>query len=396
MSAQPERLFYSHDKFVDRAYEVRLLIDKARRLAAGSHEENRVVIFHGMRGAGKTWLLHEIGYQLKQTLSNVLTVYLDLGEFSDTPVNNALQAIVCRIRDAIESKTGPSPFWVRGDERLEALTGMLLSSVRRMGVLVLLFDYVDESPHELLALLEDRCLAPLAVLPSVLIILAGRGREYIWKSPELRLKSEERDLAHFDLPSTLEQLKKQVPQPAPPADEIQPLSAGYPWSNYILGANPANRADALDKIVEYLLSGLPVSKNDRDHLEALCVLRMFSDEMIPSMFAAYFNDPTYQTLGYRQRREARQALVRAALVRWGEQRGGYQIDEALSHVLENRLYERDRATWERLHTAARDLFREWTETYPRTAARWQKEVEYHKGRLTHGPLWTPDGQEEKQ
>jgi hypothetical protein len=37
-----------------------------------------------------------------------------------------------------------------------------------------------------------------------------------------------------------------------------------------------------------------------------------------------------------------------------EEMGGYVMDEALSHVLEHRMYEHDRLIWER-STAARDF-----------------------------------------
>ena len=109
----------------------------------------------------------------------------------------------------------------------------VINNVRRLNrVLVLLVDYVDESTNDLLNRLEDHCLSPLAVEPNALIVLAGRGREYIWKGPELRLKSEEHDLSPFDPVQTLEQLRKQAPQAAQYSDEIFELSAGVPWSNY--------------------------------------------------------------------------------------------------------------------------------------------------------------------
>ena len=396
MNGEQVRLSYDPSKFVDRHKELQLVVGKAKDLAVGSRVEKRIVVFHGARGAGKTWLLLEIERCLKQELATVLTLYLDLNGFSASPPDEAVRAIINRIRAAIKEKGSPGPFQARPGEKLETLTEALVEDVRRLGTLVLLFDHVNESPRDLLALLEDRCLSQLAVEPQALIVLAGRGKEYTWKAMELRLRCEECDLPNFDLSCTREQLEKQAPQAEPSAEKIYPLTAGYPWSNYIIGAHPTSRAEALERCAEFLLSGLPVTPN-RAHLEALCVLRSFNDEMIPDLFAAYFDDPDYQKWGYRQCREARQALTGdTTVVRWNEASGGYVIDEAIGHVLENWLHECNRLTWERLHSAARNLFQEWREKYPRTASRWQKEVDYHDGKLANGPLWAPPDQEEKK
>jgi hypothetical protein len=479
-----DKLPYDHAKFVDRVPEWQLVVSKAQKLANRQPEDKRVVIFHGARGSGKSWLLRESEYQLERSLTNVPSVYIDLAEtsvqlanaaaekaslaqldradlrqkldahFNETDlrvlcfdlgadyenlpgrakvekiislieylehrvrivellracctqrpnvawnlsetrtelVSAALRGLIHQIRQVIQAKTGPSPIQASETENLEVLTDALVSDVRRVGAAILLFDHTSESPPDLLGLLEEQCLAPLAVLPKVLIVLAGRG-EYHWKSVELRFKSEEYDLQNFDLSCTQEQLEKQVDQPALSAEDIHLLSAGYPWSNYILGTT-ASRVAALDKCANFLLSGLPISANDRAYMETLCVLRAFVDEMVPNMLAAYFDDPNRLTTGYRQCREIRQALTGTTLVKWVEESGGYVIDEALSHVLENLLYERDRPKWIRLHTAACNLYKEWVDKYPRTADRWQKEVNYHDGKLMHGPLWTPPNQEE--
>jgi hypothetical protein len=393
MDIQSERLPYDHLKFVNRADEVRLVVDKVQRLAAGLHEERRVVIFHGARGSGKSWLLREIKHSLQTTSLPVLCACANLSDEYDGPVDEAVRAILQQIYHALAEPASPS---LLDNIKTEQWTELLAQEAKKPGrTLVVMFDHVDESSSDLLALLEDRCLSPLAVLPNALIVLAGRGKEYVWKRPELRLKSEERDLTYFDLPCTREQIEKQVPQPTPSADEIQALSGGYPWSNYILGIHHANKSAALDQCVVVLLHDLPVAAADLDHLRALCVLHAFSDMMIPYMFSAYFSQPDYKNWGYRQCRQVRQALIQTTLVKWNEPNGGYVIDEALRRVLEHQLHERGRTAWERMHTAARDLFAQWQEEYPRTAGRWQAEVAYHDGKLTHGPYWMPESQEEK-
>lgn len=390
MESLPERLPYDHGKFVNRANEIWLVIDKARELASSHPVEKRVVIFYGARGSGKSWLLQEIHYLLKAEHPSIPCVYLDLSTYGSRPSDEAVRAIIGQI---LQTLAGPSTESSLSNAMLDQWSALLVNGVNRPALMVLLFDHVDESHRDLLTLLEDRCLSPLAVLPNTLIVLAGRGREYVWRGPELRLRSEERDLPYFDLPCTQEQLDKQVPHPIPSADEIQILSGGYPWSNYLLGKHRDDKATALQQCVTILLGDLLGSEVDYAHLQALCVLRAFSDEMIPPMLAAYFDEPDYLKWQYRRYRQVRQALIRTTLVKWDEPCGGYVIDEALRRVLEHQLYERDPEIWERSHTAARDLFDAWQKEYPRTAVRWEKEMAYHAGRLTHGSLWMPQQEE---
>jgi hypothetical protein len=391
MNVEHERLSYSHDQFVDRTDEVRLVIGKAQMLAGGAFVEKRVVIFHGARGAGKSWLLQEIREQLQLIFPSVLAVYIDMLDFSIPSYEDVVRKIILQVQKAIEDMVGSIPK-ISDSERLDALTMNLLTNVRRVDVLVLLFDNVAESPRGLLALAENYCLEPLATSPNTLLVLAGRGKEYTWKGPELRLKSEERDLLCFNPDYTQEQLEKQIPHSPPSAAEIWPLSGGYPWSNYILGIRYEDKPAALAECIENLLSNLPVHVTDQDtsRLKALCVLRSFSDEMIPPMLSAYFDESSYLNWRYREYRQVRQTLTATTLVKWDEPRGGYVMDDALSRVLENWLYEHEPMIWERLHAVARDLFQKRKSEYPRTAERWQREVDYHKGKLANGPLWVPE------
>jgi hypothetical protein len=382
MNNQPERFPYSHDKFVNRTDEVRLVMDKVQRLVSCLSDDKRVVIFHGARGSGKSWLLREIEYRIRGTHPSIPCPYFNLA-LATPPFDEAVRDIVKQI---YQEFAGTSATTLPDDAPLIQWLPLLREIRHSTRVLVVLFDHVDESPHKLLALLEDRCLSPLSVCPKVLIVLAGRGKEYTWKGQELRFKSEECDLGYFDLSHTREQIEKQVPQPPPSVDEVWKLSGGYPWSNYILGTHYEDKAAALGQCLEFLLYELSVTEDHISWLRALCVLRAFSDQMIPPMLSACFDDQGILSWQYRQYRQVRQSLTATTLVKWSETSGGYVIDEALRRVLENWLYAHDQTMWRRLHTAARDLFETWKNDYPRTADRWKEAMAYHQEKLTHGPL----------
>jgi Ni2+-binding GTPase involved in maturation of urease and hydrogenase len=370
----PQRLPFDHDKFVDRADEVKLVLEKAQRLAAASYLDKRTVIFHGARGSGKSWLLQEIAHQLQQNSTRALVVYIDLMSLSTLPVDEAVQQVLSQIDDGVTVGTGFSSLSTASD--LASQANALVNNAQRLNkVLVLLIDHVYESTKDLLAKLEDHCLSPLAVEPNILIILAGRGREYIWKGPELRLKLEEHELSPFDSVLTLEQLRKQAPQAAKYAEEIYELSAGVPWSNYLLRALPASKTDALQHTKELLL-GSETQVLARPYLEALSVLRAFDENCMPVMFAVYFEQPATNWT-YADCREIRSQLIEMRLARWDRSKGEFTLDRAIQQIVEKALFENDSAMWVTLHCAAYRLYRDRASRYMRTSAQWQDEADYH-------------------
>jgi nucleoside phosphorylase len=367
------RLPYDHAKFVNRHEELQFIIDRVRRLAS-TGLERRVVVFRGARGSGKSWLLQEIEYQLRQNPANIPAVYVDLMKYSTQPVDASVRMALRQIDQEVTTRTGFNSLPSVGD--LASQVGALVDNVRRLNkVLVLLFDYVDESSNDLLAKLEDHCLSPLAVEPQVFTLLAGRGKNYIWKGTELRLKSDERELPPFDPVQTLEQLRKQAPQAAHYADEIYELSGGNPWTNFLLRTLPASRADALHQTKEALL-GSQTRVLTQPYLEALSVLGAFDENRMPAMFAAYFQLPA-ASWTYADCRDIRIQLTELRLARSTRGTGEYTLDRAIQPIVEKALFENDRAKWVALHCAAYCLYRDWAARYARTSTRWQAEADYH-------------------
>jgi hypothetical protein len=245
---------------------------------------------------------------------------------------------------------------------------------------VILVDQAYESDWKLLSELEEYLLGPLAVEPRVLIVMAGRGRAYPWKTPELRLFAEFRKLGPFTDPiQTAEQLQKQIsPQAAARAEEIHNQSGGNPLANYYLGNNVS-----LDSVINYLLQVVPPDsqKLAREYLEALCVLQAFDEERIPAMLAAYYGDLSYLKWSYAQAREVRDLLVKAAFARWNEDAGGFVVDSQTRKIMEGYLYTDQKERWRQLHCAAYRLYRQWIEEYVRAREHWQAQASYHAQHL---------------
>ncbi len=365
---------YAASKFVDRENEIALVMDRARAIAQGCPVEGRVIVFAGERGLGKSWLL----YYLRDQLTSVkdLSVYaLSLKRYTTTPVPDLIvnDILTDFARTIFPGKRWTSPAGLRQELWVE------LRALLQAEVLAVLVDEVHEADPRLLDELERYFLGPLALEPRVLIVMTGRGRLHLWRTPELRLKAVVKELQPFaDVDCTKEQLTRQQKKAAPRASEIHSLSNGNPLANYLLAAY-SDPIAALDQVIEGMLEPLPSAerKQAREYLEALCVLRSFDEERIQAALTAY-DSVAYRDWTFEQAKQVREYLVRWAFARWDGARGGYITDEPTRHLVEVYLMTAQRSKWLELHKSACQLYTDWAGKYPTAAARWQEEAKYHK------------------
>jgi len=255
-------------------------------------------------------------------------------------------------------------------------------------VLVLLLDHVHESDWDLLLKLEDYLLGPLITMPEVLIVMSGRGRLYPWKTPELRLKAEFKDLKPLPEEDTKAQVKRQVPKPRISPEGLYQLTDGNPLANYLVARYGV--PEGLNEVIEGLLEPIPSEYRQkiREYLEALCVLRAFDEERIPTMLAVYYDDDSYRNWTFAQARKVRQELTRWALARWDSEQGGYVLDKTVRKLVEEYLKVAHPDKWKALQQAASELYRKWVEEFPRTKERWREEAQYHVKFLKQASLAT--------
>lgn len=368
-----ELLQYSPERFVNREDEIKLLEERVEELTKSTGRHGAIA-FIGERGVGKTWLPSHLSHQLQQ--KKVFLVWLDLKKYSGKDPGWAVADIIRHVSAETEGRR----------ERLGADLAEMsrtlfqhLQNVLQKQPLVVIVDHVYEADWKLLPVLEDYLLGPLAVEPRVLIVLAGRGRLYPWKTPELTLRSEQVTLRPFKEDETKKQLQRQVPGAVDKAKakEIHDLTGGNPLSNYLLAVGD------LDQTLEVLLNSVPEDRRPqvRGYLEALCVLRVFDEERIPAMLAAYYGDESYKEWSYAEARRVREELVRWALAHWDGEKRGYVIDRIVRTMLETYLEKEKPEKWENLHRAALALYSQWEKDYPSTEDRWRQEVKYHTERL---------------
>jgi len=391
---------YDPTLFVNREPEITLVLDKATTIAAGEPVRERTIVFWGYKGTGRTWLLRHLTGLLEE-MPGIKPAYIDLDLFAGQPIEKAVRNLFAQAvgniwgpdseQAALYGRTVDVPFstvasWLTSD----------IAELLQKQALVLLLDHVYEADWRLLEELEKRFLVYWAIHPRVLLVMAGRGQAYPWSTPELRLWTQDCLLRPFDQNLTMKQLEKLKPDAVPRAAEIHEVSRGYPLGNYLLAARPTI-SEAMQQAVDGLLEGVP--KEERAWLEALCVLRGFDEEHISILLAAYLNDPAILGWKYPQVRQVRDRLLLTRMVRWKEEAGSWEVDEAIRPLLEKYLQQARPETWRRLHCAAYRLYEDWERKSPEERSCWQQEAEYHAGCLRNagydpeGCLWNL-GQEE--
>ena len=380
MNAITKMLHYTKKHFIGREKPLALVRDKAEKLRRGERVDRRTLIFTGERAIGKSWLLQRLVELLYEELG--FTVFrIDLKTHADKPPLIATADILLELHQLWSQNRQP------GGSSLTELSRNVLEITREQlskKPLAVCVDHVYESNWELLAALEEYVLGPLAIEPRVLIIMAGRGRPYPFKTPELRLKVEPNELQPFKIEETLAQLRIQKKLTPSQAEKIHQVSGGNPGANYLLAQHPKDPAQALNEVLESMLDPVAPEQRQqvREYLEALCVLNAFDEERIPPMLAAYYNDPeTYDNWKYAQARDVRELLTRWAFVRWDADRGGYILNDMPRKLLEQYLRESQPERWNSLQKRAILLYNKWVEAYPRNEKRWQEEVTYHNEQL---------------
>lgn len=383
--SQNRLLAYKKEEFVNRDDEVKSVLDKLSALVDGKAPETRTVAFRGERGVGKTWLLEKIREQIDEEYSNeeVLVFWLDLDQYREKgPIWSVIDALkqLADLALPTSEMLGATPADI--SRRVMEAVRAALEEKR----LVIFADHVYEADWELLAGLEDYVLGPLAIEERTLILLAGRGRAYPWKTPELRINADFVDLKPLSREDTRDQLKRQVStEAAQRVGRIYRTSGGNPMANYLLGSHKEeeNSIEALRAVVDELMAIVPQGqrKEVQTYLEALSVLNVFDEERIPKLMAAYHDDPTYANWSFTKARKVREMLVRYSFAYWSEAKAGFVLYNLIRVVFKRYLKRVDPARWQRLEQAALELYDEWWDKYQRGREFWEEEIRTHAAAL---------------
>jgi hypothetical protein len=437
---------YRSNLFVNREKEIETVKEALQKIARRDVEQMRTIVFRGERGLGKSWLaLHLHRSVLKdEALPNYrivslfvrlaplpegLTVDKQEWHITDDDAHRIaagderhyellLQKLVAWVAEQLGIVRAPyAPVrdlsaWLAQDVKHK------LESEPHL-VICLILDSVFETNWSFLDQLERYLLAAFAALPRILIVMTGRGRPYLWKSPYLRTEREEQSLIPFSTEQVAEQIRRSLgnapdlsPAVADLSDEaltrlaqrVIDLGGGYPLTNELLASAFVRQAldrmpegenleqaldretisaDVLDAVARRLLEVIPEERRDRlrEAFDALCVLKDgFRENEMPYLLAALCNtQPEGSAYTIAAMRELRDRLIETNLVRWQDKR--YVLDEAVRTVLEQYLKLQRHNVWRRLHERATDLYATWAQKYPGSRGYYEQRAVYHRGVL---------------
>ncbi|MCS6937771.1 MAG: hypothetical protein NZM94_00790 [Roseiflexus sp.] len=435
----PEPLAYRSGLFVNRETEIELVMDALQGIANGKTEQARTIVFRGERGLGKSWLvLHLHRHVLREEAPRLLPQRRIVSFLINLtpPVNRGTgetalagewhitseEALLIASKDeqSFEPVLRRLLNWLA--EQLEVvrapfapvrdLSAWLAMDVRQKLdkepnlVICLILDSVFETNHAFLDVLERYVLAALAALPRVLIVMTGRGRPYLWKSPYLRAERDEQPLSPFKDDHVIDQIRRTFRETSDLPEAVNQLSdaaftrlaqrvietgGGYPLTNHLLAMALVRRAfdmlpddqrnnaerlaevldqtpinvEILEQVADRLLEVVPADDRHtlREAFEALCVLKDgFRENEMPYLLAARRNGkPEEPEYALPEMRKLRDRLLETNLVRWQDKR--YALDEAVRAVLEAYLKLAHPDVWKRLHQSAARLYQEWGNKY---------------------------------
>lgn len=372
---------YSPDLFVKRA-ESDLIFHKimeflSKKTTVVDWEEpfsRRTIIVKAEPGAGATWLLRHLAHETERK-SDAGVYFLTIQP--DLSVGWTIADFMEKVPDLKNKLAKPA----RTDEKLGK-------------PLVLFVDQNYEADGALLSEIEKHLLRPLAIDPSVLIVMAGsRDRAYdghTWIMPELRLFALGIELPPFSEEQTADQIAKQAPDAIGRASEIHQLSGGNPYANYIL-AKGGSLSDVIDHYMGKVILNPEERERARQYVEALSVLPAFVEELIPPILAAYYNDPAYLNWRTPQKSSVRHLLLSNNLMCWKRNGGGFVINPQIRHLAQKYLETEYPDRWADLHLAAYNQYRDWMDQFPRS--RWREHFEtqanYHAKLLLAKGVYPP-------
>lgn len=406
-------LKYSPGLFADRRKEMDFIRKIVEEWAVG-RPPGRAIRFTGPKGSGKSWLLCEIGRQLREEGRHSIVIrhlilgedrsceepfYLPSSQIQSEP--NSWNDFTSRILRYLAEPLGISGLPAPIDDCSESLVKQYQKSGRH---LVLLVDGVDELPIEFARdYLERYVLGPFLSKAGTLVVLGGRLPKSLesWNSLALR-SAEERILSPFDVDAAKEQFENLAEEAekreelekfkgplSVPVEEVVRRGGGYPQANLLLAKNLCagmGWKEALQETADFYLQAL--SPSIQTALQSLCILAGFNMEEMAELLRESIRDC----------RSLLNELLDRRLVRWEsgekdvEMKPGeklqvgreYVMDEAVRRVLEETLRENDPVRWKDLHHAAFNLYDQWTERYPGNT-HWKQRRDYHDRRLSSLP-----------
>jgi tetratricopeptide (TPR) repeat protein len=417
-------LEYKPGRFVERR-EISDILEALSEIAGGDVDV-RVIPIECESGTGKTWLLrhmaeiavardsdHPLGVghllETRKETSGIHSLYVNLEDWLDTSRDNppasmseAATKLLTGVIEQVQAWNGQGSLLRQaksGTRDLSELGRVLETNVRQLAIgadsrqplVVFLVDHVYESPWAFLKVLDGCFFGPLAAIPRVVLITAGRGRGFPWQSPDMwLLRRDPIRLGPLDLSQTRQLLVQMEASASKKAESVFNYSDGYPRRSYLIAKY--GRAEGIAAEVAMLLSVVPADRRSQiqAYLEALCVVVAFDEDSIPRLLSTYRDhlEKRGKTMPLPENQAAlvRHDLVEYGFAIWNDEYRGWVVDRVVQTAIMDNMFENRKAgLLVALEKCAYELNLERERNHPATAALWREAAEnIRRGSLSSG------------
>lgn len=427
---------YHSEEFANREDELDPVDERMYEGLWGRKIPQPVVIYWGVNGIGKSWLLHHLAHKYRFPLCerppgarkdpfSALTDFKD--EFSLTLEGwgQLLSTMVTQVADQLDGRIAPAAKALtafrqaaeavsagRGtlDELAEHFTAFI-NTLSDEFVPLLLFDsmeVLEEEYPDHFYWFEEHIVAPLVRYDQVLTAFAARRELRHWRQFEVRRRIRRVPLDPFSREDIQEQFKKaQIRDFALVGNVIYPYTFGHPYAAWYLqsqlealrppsepfdqrfvAARHPEVAAALGEIEEWLLEPLPVKL--RTQLRQASVLRKFHINSLRFILAELLEDETYSKRSDSFFLDLIGQMVVTNLVRYSSAHQGYIADRTVRRLLNLRVQLQEPDEYRRRHTKALELYKNWTNRLPENCGGFLIEAIFHTTARARANGWPPE------
>jgi AAA domain len=399
---------YHHDLFVNRESETEMIAAKVRA-AQGNFVADPIINFWGVKGIGKTWLLHELrrryAYHMdvpSAALSLSPPTFALLYTFPDEPSVGMPDQVARTLADEAAVQLSSVLFpqehaeltQARDKQDIDALVKLLISLSRRFVPLILL-DNTDKVRQDDWEQLETSLIEPLVRTGRVLVVIAGRRQIPRWRRFEVRrrvMEVERSRIEPFDKQAVSRQLERHKYQI--PVELFFPYTAGNPhlvdaiahhiarWQidtesgglnqawfdrhqNGLLQILRASEAQLLENVSTVLL---PI-------LDAVSLLRFYRIEALRYMLVTQGIEPENRPDAYYL--NLLRALDQYEVMWWDRARRAYVTSQVIRQLIGQRQLLENREQYIVKHREAVQMYWNWVREYPKASEDFIGEILFH-------------------
>ena len=404
---------YHPSLFVNRETELQTIAQKMHQAQVESLVVEPIVNFWGVKGIGKTWILHHLRYlysyhaELPTVSSNERPPFALLYTAPDASTAFSLGAAARTLADELLSQLSSELdagelerlVQARDSASIDVLMKALLILSQRF-VPLLLLDNAEKVSQADWEKLELSLIEPLVSTGHAVVVIAGRRQVPRWHRFEVRrrvMAPEKSRVQPFDQQSVRKQLEQAEYQI--PVDLFFPYTAGNPlladtiaqhivaWTKDVddteinqgwFGRHQDMIVRVLWASEEQLLENVP--SRLRCILDMVSPLRFYRLEALRFMLAKSGTKPEEHTEGY-YLNILRALDQQTEVVWWDHEHRAYVTSQVVRQLMNRRRLLEDQEDYARRHRDAIAMYWDWIREYPEASEDFIVEVWFHLASL---------------